>query len=91
MQTFATFFFWKTINSAALSSASLFFFFCTTPLPLLLPLAIVFTQTERIYSQKSEACAGGEIVDIFLHLICNLLIDSTTLLLQLVDFMGVSS
>lgn len=32
-------------------------FFCATPLPLSLPLAIVSTQTEKIYSQKSEACA----------------------------------
>lgn len=32
-------------------------FSLATPLPLSLPLAIVFTQTEKIYCQKSEGCA----------------------------------
>lgn len=35
----------------------LFFLSLATPPPLTLPLAIVFTQTEEIYCQKSEGCA----------------------------------
>lgn len=58
VQTFATFF-WKTINSPAFSSASLPYplSLARLPLPHSLPLAIVFTQTEKIYCQKSEGCA----------------------------------
>lgn len=47
MQTFATFFSGKQLTVLLSPLPLIFFFFCTTPLPLSLPLAIVFTQTEK--------------------------------------------
>lgn len=67
-------FLWKTINSAAFSSASLSLFAVpslfsprATPLPpcLPLPLAIVFAQTDKIYCQKNEGVCEVWLAKIF--------------------------
>lgn len=64
MQTFATFFFWKTINSAALSSASLFFFALHHSLSHFLWLLSPYKQ-RKFTAKRVRHVHGGEIVAIF--------------------------